>query len=1049
MTTSSGVVSSKDESGNKEGNSDNSLEEGSAKGTIAIHETRSQKLSKLGSETQEESIKSSSSVASEISLPAPGVSTRSSSRPAKRQKLSNELISAIGSQDLKDESSTGSTAQTQKQTPGRVKKKRVKRQWESWVNRDKNAFFKALHDYGKDFDKIQSFIATKHKRRGDPLNLVKNKDQVRHFYYRTLNKILKYIPEDKQPTGETDPHQRTTNELFALMCYGEMRKKVCGGLCGKQWKKLTELMADGRASIRQNGRIIRLRAPTFKSTKEAEQNQGPPLPQKLLVEFLPVDNVAWATVQNLSQNPRLRTSVRPKRPLSVMLSYLMNKWPVKSPFTGEAQELCVSVPVGFDSLEESTASPFEIQAATPPNVVTCTVGQSTNNELTNEHESSTGSPAQADSSLLSSVSGRSTGIAPSKDTKCPSCGGPYKKCACDKKSPGKGTQDKPRTENSTSVTKLWTSETCGSITVGEIYCKLKRPPKLKFEYSWMKEDTCKTTYCSSSLHKLIDVAKTEFQNLRRSKAASKENATKENASAPLANVTKTTRIAPKLSLMLPTIGPSLGNSSVDTFAVPTQSTNSYNVAYNARKRARRRREYAGPPTKKLLPRPGQNSAIPKGAVAVSFIPQPGQAVGTILASNLHTGAGTGYLPIVSMAHSTAVKSGTRGPPKASSSSTTTTSSISAASQATTTTHTMPLTPAASPVSFSDQSAGSPMRLSEPVTTVLESGVQHPITDQCSLSPDISMLPITAVPTTAGFTSSERSSLGALSLNPQSGIPFTDVSIPMVCTPLDGFPCSTGTNVLDSIISLTPGKIGQFDSSVTMNEDSTSELLASIMGLTKTTSGLLVSQTVSTHTTASTGIMSTAEPHVEELNSGISSEMPTSFGGLGDLLSGTSSSTLTPGFFSNSAVTVSSVVTSDKLLSGGITSTTSPITSPRLSPIRTTSEQPWLNGGDTSDSFSFLDKIIVSPEKERHPVPTELPVATMDTASQDLLLTHKHLPIGMEAIQTMMDENSVDYVKKFQDLVKDISAENNSSDSSGSGNTLSFRNILSKNIPEDK
>ena len=48
--------------------------------------------------------------------------------------------------------------------------------------------------HGKDFDSIHNLIVSKCKRRGgsQPIT-VKNKEQVRHFYYRTWHKISKLI----------------------------------------------------------------------------------------------------------------------------------------------------------------------------------------------------------------------------------------------------------------------------------------------------------------------------------------------------------------------------------------------------------------------------------------------------------------------------------------------------------------------------------------------------------------------------------------------------------------------------------------------------------------------------------------------------------------------------------------------------------------------------------------------------------------------------------------------------------------------------------------
>lgn len=50
--------------------------------------------------------------------------------------------------------------------------------------------------HGKDFDAIQNWIATKCRRKNVNPGLIKNKDQVRHLYYRTWHKISKFIDVD-------------------------------------------------------------------------------------------------------------------------------------------------------------------------------------------------------------------------------------------------------------------------------------------------------------------------------------------------------------------------------------------------------------------------------------------------------------------------------------------------------------------------------------------------------------------------------------------------------------------------------------------------------------------------------------------------------------------------------------------------------------------------------------------------------------------------------------------------------------------------------------
>ncbi|XP_029158570.1 protein cramped-like [Nylanderia fulva] len=74
-----------------------------------------------------------------------------------------------------------------------AKVKSLKRSCELWSMEDKNTFFKALNEYGKDFDALQSYFLNQGRKRGllDPM--IKNKEQIRHFYYRTWLKISKHL----------------------------------------------------------------------------------------------------------------------------------------------------------------------------------------------------------------------------------------------------------------------------------------------------------------------------------------------------------------------------------------------------------------------------------------------------------------------------------------------------------------------------------------------------------------------------------------------------------------------------------------------------------------------------------------------------------------------------------------------------------------------------------------------------------------------------------------------------------------------------------------
>lgn len=69
----------------------------------------------------------------------------------------------------------------------------LKRSCELWSLEDKNTFFKALNEYGKDFDALQSYFLIQGKKKGLAENMIKNKEQIRHFYCRTWLKISKRL----------------------------------------------------------------------------------------------------------------------------------------------------------------------------------------------------------------------------------------------------------------------------------------------------------------------------------------------------------------------------------------------------------------------------------------------------------------------------------------------------------------------------------------------------------------------------------------------------------------------------------------------------------------------------------------------------------------------------------------------------------------------------------------------------------------------------------------------------------------------------------------
>lgn len=66
-----------------------------------------------------------------------------------------------------------------------------------WSTEEKCIFFEALNEYGKDFESIHTHFNTRLKKRGFAEDAIKNKHQVRHFYYKSFNLIRNYLKFDE------------------------------------------------------------------------------------------------------------------------------------------------------------------------------------------------------------------------------------------------------------------------------------------------------------------------------------------------------------------------------------------------------------------------------------------------------------------------------------------------------------------------------------------------------------------------------------------------------------------------------------------------------------------------------------------------------------------------------------------------------------------------------------------------------------------------------------------------------------------------------------
>ena len=114
-----------------------------------------------------------------------------------------------------------------------------KRAWEQWSSEDKAIFFESLNECGKNFDAIQVFYQNRNKKKSSLLN--KNKEQIRTFYYRTWHKICKYVD-----FSEYKHLKKSSKELYGLINFGELRKRLGSQLDDKTGVKLRELIFKGK-----------------------------------------------------------------------------------------------------------------------------------------------------------------------------------------------------------------------------------------------------------------------------------------------------------------------------------------------------------------------------------------------------------------------------------------------------------------------------------------------------------------------------------------------------------------------------------------------------------------------------------------------------------------------------------------------------------------------------------------------------------------------------------------------------------------------------------
>lgn len=254
-----------------------------------------------------------------------GHALRTSARVIHKMRMDSIRGTTPPPQDRKDGGSSAGTSGKagsssgigQAKTPNQQKQARM-----VWSNQDKNLFFEALNEYGKDFEGIANYLNTKKRRKdSNSENTFKVKD-VRHLYYQFNQKVAKYL-------HFSDEVKKEAQELYGLINYGEMRKKV-PFQNKKYFHKLKDLVYKGATMIREKGRNIRIKTPSCRALRKLNQleewQEEIKLPPRIDVILKPSTVSAWGRVQTLAQNPRVRTSVTLQKRLSILLHLLQQKW---------------------------------------------------------------------------------------------------------------------------------------------------------------------------------------------------------------------------------------------------------------------------------------------------------------------------------------------------------------------------------------------------------------------------------------------------------------------------------------------------------------------------------------------------------------------------------------------------------------------------------------------------------------------------------------------------------------------------------------------------
>lgn len=242
-----------------------------------------------------------------------GIQLRASARVLKKLRLDQEqALAQLPSPEKKGEPSASNGIVTEE--------KRRRRAPVLWSADDKAAFFEALNEHGKNFDAIEKYMISRAKKRGD--GAAKNREKARYFYYRAWHKLSRYV---QFPTSV----KKVTQELYALINFGELRKKV-GHITEKNAQKLNELIYCGRTQVRVRGKTWRIKTPVCRALRRLnnldEDCEEVRLPARVDVLLSPRTNRDSIAARVAGHNPRAKAVLSLDTNLNSVISFLKSRW---------------------------------------------------------------------------------------------------------------------------------------------------------------------------------------------------------------------------------------------------------------------------------------------------------------------------------------------------------------------------------------------------------------------------------------------------------------------------------------------------------------------------------------------------------------------------------------------------------------------------------------------------------------------------------------------------------------------------------------------------